>query len=76
MLSTVFEQFVQESPISAMVRVLMERIFMPERLDNIVTRYPAGKLRLRLTFMSEGKFKIHSEVADKFKINLITKARA
>jgi hypothetical protein len=38
MLSSIFEQFVQESPVSVMARVLMERIFAPERMDGLFTR--------------------------------------
>lgn len=39
MLSSIFEQFVQQSPVSVMARVLMERIFAPERMDSLFTKY-------------------------------------
>lgn len=35
MLGTLFERFVEKSPISVMVRGLMERIFNPKRLDEL-----------------------------------------
>jgi len=31
MLSSIFEQFVEESPVSVMARGLMERVFAPEK---------------------------------------------
>jgi hypothetical protein len=35
MLGAVFEQFVEESPISVMARGLMEQVFAPERMDGL-----------------------------------------
>jgi len=35
MLSTIFKQFVTESPITVMARGLMERVFAPERMDDL-----------------------------------------
>ena len=35
MLGEVFTAFVEQSPVSVMMRALMERIFRPERLDEI-----------------------------------------
>lgn len=35
MLADVFTAFVEQSPVSVMMRALMERIFRPERLDEI-----------------------------------------
>jgi hypothetical protein len=35
MLSPIFERFVQMSPITVMIRAIMERIFHPERLDEL-----------------------------------------
>ena len=35
MLSSVFEQFTKESPVTVMAQVLMSRIFAPERIDGL-----------------------------------------
>ena len=35
MLGAIFEQFVEQSPLSVMMRGLMERVFSPERLDQL-----------------------------------------
>lgn len=35
MLPTIFERFVQQSPLSVMLRGLMERTFAPERLNEL-----------------------------------------
>ena len=35
MFSAIFEQFVEASPLSVMVRAIMERIFAPEKLDDL-----------------------------------------
>ncbi len=53
MLSTVFEQFVEESPISVMARVLMECIFMPERLDKIFEAHATVQYQQDLLFSSQ-----------------------
>jgi hypothetical protein len=53
MLSTVFEQFVEESPMSVMARVLMERIFTPERLDNIFEKHATVQYQQDLLFSSQ-----------------------
>lgn len=39
MLSAILEQFVQESPISVMARGLMERVFVPARMDKLFEIY-------------------------------------
>ncbi|HEY9633798.1 MAG TPA: hypothetical protein V6D14_10350 [Coleofasciculaceae cyanobacterium] len=49
MLYTIFEQFVEENPVSVMARGLMERVFAPERMDRLfetsqsngITPYPS-----------------------------------
>lgn len=46
MLSSIFEQFVQENPVSVMARVLMERIFAPERMDSLFTKYASVQYQL------------------------------
>ncbi len=56
MLSTVFEQFVEESPISVMARVLMERIFCCERLDNIFETHAAAQYQQDLLNSSPSRF--------------------
>jgi len=35
MLGTIFERFVEESPVSVMMRGLMERVFAPEQINRI-----------------------------------------
>jgi hypothetical protein len=37
MLSSIFEQFVKESPVSVMMRALMSHIFATERMDRLFT---------------------------------------
>jgi hypothetical protein len=53
MLSSIFEQFVQESPVSVMARVLMERIFAPERMDGLFTKYANVQYQQDLLFSSQ-----------------------
>jgi hypothetical protein len=35
MISAIFERFVEQTPLTVMVRALMERIFAPELLDQL-----------------------------------------
>ena len=35
MLSAIFEQFVEEIPITVIVKATMERVFAPEKLDEL-----------------------------------------
>jgi IS4 transposase len=35
MISTIFERFVEETPVTVMVRAIMERIFSPEKLEQL-----------------------------------------
>jgi Transposase DDE domain len=44
MLSTIFEQFVQMSPVSIMARGLMERIFAPDRMNQLFARHAQSYL--------------------------------
>ena len=53
MLSSIFEQFIEESPISVMARVLMERIFCSERLDNIFEAHATVQYQQDLLFSSQ-----------------------
>ncbi len=53
MLSSVFEQFVKESPISVMTQVLMSRIFAPERMDSLFTKHATVQYQQDLLFSSQ-----------------------
>ena len=53
MLSSIFEQFVQESPISVMARVLMERVFAPERIDKLFDTHAIVQYQQDLLFSSQ-----------------------
>lgn len=39
MISAIFEQFIQETPVTVMVRGIMERIFEPQVLNDLFERY-------------------------------------
>jgi hypothetical protein len=39
MLAPIFDAFIAESPISVMMRGLMERIFRPERMDELFEQH-------------------------------------
>lgn len=53
MLTSMFEQFIQESPISVMARVLMERVFEPERIDKLFETYARVQYQQELLFSSQ-----------------------
>lgn len=53
MLSSIFEQFMEESPISVMARVLMERVFAPERMDSLFTQHASVQYQQDLLFSSQ-----------------------
>ncbi len=53
MLSSIFEQFVQESPISVMARVLMERVFAPEQIDKLFDTHAIVQYQQDLLFSSQ-----------------------
>lgn len=53
MLSSVFEQFVKGSPLSVMAQVLMTRIFAPERIDSLFTKYAYVQYQQDLLFSSQ-----------------------
>ena len=52
MLSAIFEQFVEQSPLSVMVRGLMERVFAPERIDRIFENNAKVQYTRELLFSS------------------------
>lgn len=53
MLSSIFEQFVKESPVSVMAQVLMSRIFSPERMDSLFTKHAMVQYQQDLLFSSQ-----------------------
>ncbi len=52
MLSTIFERFVEESPISVMVRGLMERVFAAEKINQIFETHAKIQYTKELLFSS------------------------
>lgn len=52
MLSAVFERFVQHSPVSVMVRGLMERVFAPAALDELLEATAQEQYTRELLFSS------------------------
>lgn len=52
MLPTIFERFVQQSPLSVMLRGLMERIFAPARLDELFGSHARIQYTRELLFSS------------------------
>jgi hypothetical protein len=53
MLSTIFEQFVQMSPVSVMARGLMERIFAPDRMNQLFANHAQSQHQQELLFSSQ-----------------------
>ena len=53
MLSAIFEQFVEESPVSVMARGLMERVFEPERMDRLFEKHAVEQYQQELLFSSQ-----------------------
>jgi hypothetical protein len=53
MLSTIFEQFVQMSPVSVMARGLMERIFAPDRMNQLFADHVQSQYQQELLFSSQ-----------------------
>jgi hypothetical protein len=50
MLATIFDAFVAASPVSVMLRGVMERVFRPERLDEIFEQYAEVQYTRELLF--------------------------
>jgi hypothetical protein len=50
MFSAIFEQFVAASPVSVMVRGIMERIFEPQALDDLFERHAIQQYTKELLF--------------------------
>jgi hypothetical protein len=53
MLSTIFEQFIEASPISVMARGLMENIFAPEKINKIFETHAQHQFQQELLFSSQ-----------------------
>lgn len=53
MLSSIFEQFVKESPVSVMAQVLMSHIFAPSRIDKLFTKHARAQYQQDLLFSSQ-----------------------
>lgn len=53
MLSSIFEKFVQESPVSVMARGLMERVFASERMDKLFETHATVQYQQDLLFSSQ-----------------------
>ena len=52
MLDVIFERFVKQSPVSVMVRGLMERVFNKEQLDSIFENHARSQYTRELLFSS------------------------
>jgi hypothetical protein len=50
MISAIFEQFIQETPVTVMVRGIMERIFEPQVLNDLFERYAVKQYTRELLF--------------------------
>lgn len=53
MLSSIFEQFVDESPVSVMARGLMQRVFAPERMERLFDAHAQQQYQQDLLFSSQ-----------------------
>lgn len=53
MLSSIFEQFVEESPVSVMARGLMERVFAPEKMERLFETHAQQQYQQDLLFSSQ-----------------------
>jgi len=52
MLDAIFERFVKQSPVSVMVRGLMERVFNAEQLDSLFENHARSQYTRELLFSS------------------------
>ena len=59
MLSSIFERFVQESPVTVMARGLMERVFAADRMDRLFATHAKVQYQQDLLFSSQVDFLIH-----------------
>lgn len=50
MLSSIFDAFVKESPVSVMMRGLMEYVFRPQRINEIFESYSKAQYTRELLF--------------------------
>ena len=75
MLANIFDAFVAESPISVMMRGMMERVFRPQRLDEIFEAHAKLQYSRELLFSSLVHFlslvvcRIHPSVNATYKAN-------
>jgi hypothetical protein len=53
MLSSIFDQFVQESPVTVMARGLMEQVFAAERMDKLFDTHAKVQYQRELLFSSQ-----------------------
>jgi hypothetical protein len=53
MLTSIFDQFVQMSPVTVMVRGLMERIFAAERMDKLFATHAKVQYQRDLLFSNQ-----------------------
>jgi IS4 transposase len=53
MLSSIFDRFVEESPISVMARGLMERVFAPDRMNALFENHAQEQFQQELLFSSQ-----------------------
>ena len=53
MLSSIFERFIKESPVSVMMQVLMSHIFESERMDRLFQKYAQVQYQQDLLFSSQ-----------------------
>ena len=58
MLANIFEAFAQESPVTVMMRSLMEGVFRPERLDAIFAEHSKVQYQRELLFSSFSRSQI------------------
>jgi tRNA1(Val) A37 N6-methylase TrmN6 len=58
MISRIFDAFVQESPVSVMMRGLLEVVFRPQRLDEIFKSYSQVQYTRELLFSTLGNLLI------------------
>ncbi|WP_177176222.1 hypothetical protein [Trichormus sp. NMC-1] len=54
MLSPLFDAFVEASPVSVMMRVLMENIFNPSRMDQLTPSFEPMKLLAHFFYSYSG----------------------
>ena len=56
MLSSIFERFIKESPVSVMMQVLMSHIFESERMDRLFQKYAKRTVSTRFAIFFSSRF--------------------